>query len=82
MLTPERRTLPLKGHKHLMTRVAFETYCECGWVSCPHWERKHAYQEWRAHILSHGGGLETWEKAKARQERARSKALASLDTPA
>lgn len=64
-----RKTLPLKGHKHIMTRAVFETSCECGWVSCPHAERRYAYSEWRQHILSHGGELEPREKAKARQKR-------------
>jgi hypothetical protein len=47
----------LKGHKCLGSRMKFEVYCECGWISCPHGgenARAHAYSEWRHHVrLNH-----------------------------
>jgi hypothetical protein len=73
-----RKLLPLAGHKHEMTKMCFRTYCECGWSSCAHWERAQAYGEWREHIQSHGGEYEPWEKAWAREDRAKRKAVATL----
>lgn len=77
-MTTNRKLLPLAGHKHEKTRMCFRTFCECGWTSCAHDERRHAYGEWRDHIQSHGGEYEDWEKTWARRERAEAKAQASL----
>lgn len=75
----DRKLLPLANHKHIMTRMCFETHCECGWISCPHAERSHAYAEWREHIVSHGGEYESWDKTWARRDRAKAKAKAQID---
>lgn len=67
-LTP-RKVKPLAGHKCEILKICFRTYCECGWSSCPHWERAEAYSEWREHVLSHGGEKETAAEHIARDAR-------------
>ncbi|TGQ69541.1 hypothetical protein EN829_014905 [Mesorhizobium sp. M00.F.Ca.ET.186.01.1.1] len=75
----ERKMLPLAGHKHEKTQMFFRTFCECGWGSTANEKRRHAYSEWRDHIRSHGGEYESWEKAHAREDRAKAKQKAQID---
>lgn len=74
-----RKVRPLAGHKCVITRTCFRTYCECGWSSCAHWERREAYGEWREHILSHGGEREPMETTMARERRTVAKLMKRAD---
>jgi len=53
----QRPAKPVAGHKCLMVKTCFETHCECGRASFPHWERRAAYSEWREHPSRHGGQI-------------------------
>lgn len=66
----DRKLLPLKGHKSIGMRTCHRAYCECGWSSEAHWERKEAWGEWRSHVLRHGGEHEPVSKTLDREERA------------